>query len=207
PPHRHGPPRRPHRGASVGGSGAPRRGRRRRGPLRPRCADPAGHGRSLPARRRDPCRCAAGRPPGRRRGMKAVISRVTGASVTVEGEVVGALPGPGLLALVGVSADDDERDVETMVRKIAELRILAGERSAVDVGAPVLVVSQFTLLGSTAKGRRPSWSRAARGDVAEPMVESVVLGLRERGLEVATGAFGAMMQVHSTNDGPFTVLV
>ncbi|HJC30445.1 MAG TPA: D-tyrosyl-tRNA(Tyr) deacylase [Candidatus Dietzia intestinipullorum] len=139
--------------------------------------------------------------------MKAVISRVTGASVTVEGEVVGALPGPGLLALVGVSADDDERDVETMVRKIAELRILAGERSAVDVGAPVLVVSQFTLLGSTAKGRRPSWSRAARGDVAEPMVESVVLGLRERGLEVATGAFGAMMQVHSTNDGPFTVLV
>lgn len=139
--------------------------------------------------------------------MKAVISRVTGASVTVEGEVVGALPGPGLLALVGVSADDDERDVETMVRKIAELRILAGERSAVDVGAPVLVVSQFTLLGSTAKGRRPSWSLAARGDVAEPMVESVVLGLRERGLEVATGAFGAMMQVHSTNDGPFTVLV
>src|SRR5699024_3497666 len=139
--------------------------------------------------------------------MMAVISRVTGASVTAEGEVVGALPGPGLLALVGVSADDDERDVETMVRKIAELRILAGERSAVDVGAPVLVVSQFTLLGSTAKGRRPSWSRAARGDVAEPMVESVVLGLRERGLEVATGAFGAMMQVHSTNDGPFTVLV
>lgn len=139
--------------------------------------------------------------------MKAVISRVIEASVTVDGEVVGALPGPGLLVLLGVSNDDDEADVSTMVRKIAELRILRDEQSAVEVGAPVLVVSQFTLMGSTAKGRRPSWSRAAPGDVAEPAVESVVLGLRERGLEVATGVFGAMMQVHSVNDGPFTLLV
>lgn len=139
--------------------------------------------------------------------MKAVISRVTEASVTVDDEVVGALSGPGLLVLLGVSNDDDEDDVSTMVRKISELRILRDEQSAVEVGAPVLVISQFTLMGSTTKGRRPSWSRAAPGDVAEPMVESVVRGLRERGLEVATGVFGAMMRVHSVNDGPFTLLV
>lgn len=139
--------------------------------------------------------------------MRAVISRVTSASVTVSGEVVGALPGPGLLVLVGVSTDDDESDVTQMVRKIAELRILAGEQSAVDIGAPILVVSQFTLLGSTAKGRRPSWSRAAGSEQAEPMVDAVVHGLRGRGLEVATGSFGASMQVHSVGDGPFTVLV
>ncbi len=139
--------------------------------------------------------------------MRAVVSRVTEASVTVDGEVVGALGGPGLLVLLGVSVDDDDEDVATMVRKISELRILREEQSASDVGAPVLVVSQFTLMGSTAKGRRPSWSRAARGEVAEPLVEAVVSGLRDRGLEVATGMFGAMMQVHSVNDGPFTVLV
>ena len=139
--------------------------------------------------------------------MRAVISRVTEASVTVEGEVVGALSRPGLLVLLGVAKDDDEADVATMVRKISELRIVQDERSAVEVGAPILVVSQFTLMGSTAKGRRPSWSEAARGEVAEPVVDAVVRGLRERGLEVATGVFGAMMQVHSVNDGPFTVLV
>ena len=139
--------------------------------------------------------------------MRAVVSRVTEASVTVEGEVVGALSRPGLLVLLGVAKDDDEADVATMVRKISELRIVQEERSAADVGAPILVVSQFTLMGSTAKGRRPSWSGAARGDVAEPVVDAVVRGLRERGLEVATGVFGAMMQVHSVNDGPFTVLV
>ncbi|MBM7231605.1 D-tyrosyl-tRNA(Tyr) deacylase [Dietzia sp. HMSC21D01] len=138
--------------------------------------------------------------------MRAVISRVTEASVTVDGEVVGALSAPGLLVLLGVSIDDDEADVTTMVRKISELRILREERSVSEVGAPVLVVSQFTLMGSTAKGRRPSWSRAAPGDRAEPVVEAVVAGLRERGLEVSTGVFGAMMRVHSVNDGPFTVL-
>ena len=139
--------------------------------------------------------------------MKAVVSRVTEASVTVDGTVVGALPGPGLLVLVGVSVDDDDADIATMVRKISELRILHDESSAVDVGAPVLVVSQFTLMGETSKGRRPSWAKAARGPVAEPMVDSVVRGLRERGLRVETGVFGAMMQVHSVNDGPFTVLI
>lgn len=139
--------------------------------------------------------------------MRAVVSRVCEASVTVDDEVVGALGGPGLLVLLGVSTDDDEADIATMVRKIAELRILHEEKSAVDIGAPVLVVSQFTLMGSTAKGRRPSWSRAAPGVRAEPVMEAVVRGLRERGLEVATGEFGAMMRVHSVNDGPFTVLV
>lgn len=139
--------------------------------------------------------------------MKAVISRVIEASVTVGGEVVGALSGPGLLVLVGVSVDDDDADVATMVRKISDLRILRDERSAAEVGAPILVVSQFTLMGSTAKGRRPSWVRAAKGEIAEPLVEAVVTGLRDRGLEVLTGSFGAMMQVHSVNDGPFTVLV
>src|SRR5699024_8737934 len=118
-------------------------------------------------------------------------SRVTEASVTVDSRVVGELPRPGLLALVGVSVDDDDEDVATMVRKIAELRILADERGAVEVDAPVLVVSQFTLMGSTTKGRRPSWTRAARGEVAEPVIDAVVRGLRERGLEVSTGSFGA----------------
>lgn len=136
-----------------------------------------------------------------------MVSRVAEASVTVDGAVVGALPRPGLLVLLGVSNDDDEADIETMVRKIAELRILRDDRSAADIGAPVLVVSQFTLMGSTAKGRRPSWSRAAPGDVAGPAVEAVVRGLRDRGLDVSTGVFGAMMQVHSVNDGPFTVLI
>ena len=105
------------------------------------------------------------------------------------------------------SDDDDEADISTMVRKIAELRILHEERSAVEAAAPVLVVSQFTLMGSTAKGRRPSWSRAARAEKAEPVVDEVAARLRDRGLEVSTGAFGAMMRVHSVNDGPFTVLV
>ena len=127
--------------------------------------------------------------------------------MTVGDEVVGALPGPGLLVLLGVSNDDDEADVDTMVRKISGLRILRDERSASETGAPVLVISQFTLLGNTAKGRRPSWSRAAPGEIAEPVVDAVVCGLRDRGLEVSTGVFGATMQVHSVNDGPFTVLV
>lgn len=139
--------------------------------------------------------------------MRAVVTRVTEASVSVAGEVVGELPRAGLLVLLGVSGDDDEADIATMIRKLSELRILHDEKSAVDVGAPLLVISQFTLMGSTAKGRRPSWSRAAPGDRAEPVVEAVVHGLRERGLEVSTGVFGAMMQVSSVNDGPFTVLV
>ena len=139
--------------------------------------------------------------------MKAVLQRVERASVTVDGETVGAIDREGLLVLLGVTHTDGPADVETMARKIAELRILPDEQSVADTGAPVLVVSQFTLYGKTKKGRRPSWSDAAPGDVAEPIVGAVVTALRERGIEVATGVFGAMMKVELVNDGPFTVLV
>lgn len=142
--------------------------------------------------------------------MRAVLTRVTSASVTVDGEVVGAIDCPatgGILALVGVGRDDDPGAWEVVARKIAELRILDGERSVTDAGAPVLLVSQFTLMGRTAKGRRPSWSDAAPGEVAEPVIERIADELRGRGISVETGRFGAMMQVASVNDGPFTVIV
>ena len=139
--------------------------------------------------------------------MRAVVQRVTRASVTVDGEVVARLTEPGLLVLVGVTHDDGAAQVETIARKVAELRILRGERSAVDAGAPVLVVSQFTLLGDTRKGRRPTWNAAAPGPVAEPLVAAVVDALRARGLTVATGVFGADMAVELVNDGPVTLLL
>lgn len=142
--------------------------------------------------------------------MKAVLTRVTSASVTVADEVVGAIDCAdtgGLLALVGVAVDDADDAWETMVRKIAELRILEGEKSVSDVSAPVLLVSQFTLMGKTARGRRPSWSDAAPGDQAEPVIAKIAGGLRARGIHVEEGRFGAMMKVASVNDGPFTVLV
>ena len=138
--------------------------------------------------------------------MRAVVARVTSASVRVEQEVVGAI-GPGLLVLLGVTHGDDGAAAAAMARKLHELRVLPGELSCADTGAPLLVVSQFTLYGDTRKGRRPSWTAAAAGPVAEPLVDAVVAGLRERGAEVATGRFGAPMQVASVNDGPFTVLV
>lgn len=139
--------------------------------------------------------------------MRAVIQRVIGARVTVDGETVGAIDGPGLVALVGVTHDDGPEQVERIVRKIAELRILHDEQSVTDVGGQVLVVSQFTLYADTRKGRRPTWNAAAQGPVAEPLVDQVVAGLRARGLTVATGRFGAMMQVELTNDGPVTILL
>lgn len=142
--------------------------------------------------------------------MKAVLTRVSSASVSVDDEIVGAIDCPdtgGILALVGVGAADRDDAWETMVRKIAELRILDGEQSVSDVNAPVLLVSQFTLHGRTAKGRRPSWSDAAPGEVAEPVIEKIAQGLRERGITVEQGRFGAMMKVTSVNEGPFTVLV
>jgi D-aminoacyl-tRNA deacylase len=139
--------------------------------------------------------------------VRAVLQRVSSASVTVDGVVVGALDRPGLLALVGVTHDDGPEQVDTMARKISELRILREERSVVDVGAPVLVVSQFTLYADIRKGRRPSWSNAAPGPVAEPLVDAVVEALRARGVEVATGRFGAMMDVALVNDGPVTLVV
>ena len=139
--------------------------------------------------------------------MRAVLQRVTRASVTVDGAVVGRIDRPGLLALVGVTHDDGPEQVATMARKIAELRILRDERSVLDAGAPVLVVSQFTLHADTRKGRRPSWNAAAPGPVAEPVVEQVVEALRARGVEVATGRFGAHMDVELVNDGPVTIVL
>jgi D-tyrosyl-tRNA(Tyr) deacylase len=136
-----------------------------------------------------------------------VLQRVTRASVSVDGETVGAIERPGLVALVGVTHDDGPEQVAAMARKISELRILRDERSVLDVGAPVLVVSQFTLYADTKKGRRPSWNGAAPGDVAEPVVDAVVAALRDRGVEVATGSFGAMMEVSLVGDGPVTLVV
>ena len=139
--------------------------------------------------------------------MRAVVQRVTRAAVRVDGQVVGQVDRPGLLALVGVTPGDGPAQVEVVARKIAELRILRDERSAVDVGAPVLVVSQFTLYADVRKGRRPTWNAAAPGPVAEPLVDAVVEALRARGLEVATGRFGADMAVELVNDGPVTILL
>nr|WP_305082960.1 MULTISPECIES: D-aminoacyl-tRNA deacylase [unclassified Corynebacterium] len=138
------------------------------------------------------------------------MTRVTRASVTVDGEVVGAIDCPdtgGVLALVGVGREDADDAWETMARKIAELRLLDGEVSVEEAGAPVLLVSQFTLMGRTKKGRRPSWSDAAPGDEAEPIIAAIAQALRERGIHVEEGRFGAMMEVSSVNSGPFTLLV
>jgi D-aminoacyl-tRNA deacylase len=139
--------------------------------------------------------------------VRAVLQRVTRASVVVDGETVGAIDRPGLVALVGVTHDDGPEQVAAMARKISELRILRDERSVLDLAAPVLVVSQFTLYADTRKGRRPSWNNAAPGPVAEPLVDEVVAALRGRGVEVATGRFGAMMEVELVNDGPVTLVV
>ncbi|OLF16901.1 D-aminoacyl-tRNA deacylase [Actinophytocola xanthii] len=139
--------------------------------------------------------------------MRAVVARVTSASVTVDDEVVGAIDEPGLLVLLGVASADTEAQAATMARKLHELRVLRDEESCATAGAPLLVVSQFTLYGDTRKGRRPSWTAAARPEHAQPLVDAVVAALRERGARVETGRFGATMAVASVNDGPFTVLV
>ncbi|WP_328607954.1 D-aminoacyl-tRNA deacylase [Amycolatopsis sp. NBC_00345] len=139
--------------------------------------------------------------------MRAVAARVTRASVTVDGNVIGAIKEPGLLVLLGIHASDDRVKAAAMARKLHELRILRDEQSCATAGAPLLVVSQFTLYGDTRKGRRPSWAAAARPEVAEPLVEAMIEELRARGATVATGEFGAMMAVESVNDGPFTLLV
>lgn len=145
--------------------------------------------------------------------MRVLLQRVTTASVVVDGEVVGRVDGAenasgqALLALVGVTGTDGADQVAAIARKVAGLRVLDGERSADEVGAPVLVVSQFTLYADTRKGRRPSWSAAAPGPVAEPLVEQLVEALRGHGLEVATGRFGAQMEVALVNDGPVTLLL
>ena len=139
--------------------------------------------------------------------MRAVAQRVTEASVTVDGEVVGSILGPGLCVLVGVTHEDTPEQAALMARKLWSLRILEGEKSCSDLNAPLLVISQFTLYGDARKGRRPTWNAAAPGPVAEPLVDEVVAQLRALGATVATGRFGADMKVSLTNDGPFTVLL
>ncbi|RJK97725.1 D-aminoacyl-tRNA deacylase [Vallicoccus soli] len=139
--------------------------------------------------------------------MRAVVQRVASASVSVGGSVVGAVEGPALLVLVGVTHADDAATARRLAEKVHGLRVLPGERSCADLGAPLLVVSQFTLYGDTRRGRRPTWSAAAPGEVAEPLVDAVVAALRDLGAHVETGVFGADMQVALVNDGPLTLLV
>jgi D-tyrosyl-tRNA(Tyr) deacylase len=129
--------------------------------------------------------------------VRAVVQRVSQASVSVGGRVTGAIDEPGLMVLVGV----------THTAKLWGLRILEGEKSCSDVAAPLLVISQFTLYADTRKGRRPSWLAAAPGPVAEPLVDAVVEALRSLGAHVATGVFGANMKVQLTNDGPVTIVL
>ena len=138
---------------------------------------------------------------------ESVASGVGGQDPAVSAGESGCEKRQGLVVLLGVQRGDGPEQVATVARKIAELRILDGEASAMEVGAPILLISQFTLYGDTRKGRRPSWAHAAPGDEAEPLVDAVVEDLRSRGLHVETGQFGAMMEVHLVNDGPFTVLV
>jgi len=154
--------------------------------------------------------------------MRAVVQRALGARVSVDGQIVGAFEGPGLVVLVGVTHADDDAGARRLAEKVYQLRVFdaesslssggcpppgASELSASDLGLPVLVISQFTLYGSTRKGRRPTWEAAAPGAVAEPLVDAVVQHLRTLGANVATGRFGATMQVALINDGPMTVLV
>lgn len=134
------------------------------------------------------------------------MQTVSRASVTVDDEVVGDIS-DGLLVLVGVTHTDTAATAETMARKVHELRILDGEKSASETGAPLLVVSQFTLYADTRRGRRPGWSAAAPAEVAEPLVQAVVDALTSRGAVVATGRFRAHMLVESVNVGPQTVII
>jgi len=139
--------------------------------------------------------------------MRAVLQRVTSASVTVDREVVARLAEPGLVVLLGVTHDDGPEQVAWMVRKIRDLRIMREERSVADLGAPVLVVSQFTLYGDARKGRRPTWLAAAPGQVSEPLYAAVCSGLEELGTRVERGVFGADMTVELANDGPVTMIL
>jgi D-aminoacyl-tRNA deacylase len=139
--------------------------------------------------------------------MRAVAQRVTQASVTVDGAVIGSIDEQGLLVLVGVTHDDTQATARKLAAKLWGLRILDGEKSCSDIDAPLLVVSQFTLYADTAKGRRPSWGNAAPGEIAAPLVDAVVAELRQLGATVATGSFGADMKVALVNDGPMTILL
>lgn len=143
--------------------------------------------------------------------VRALVQRVTRASVKSEGELVGAI-GPGICILVGVTHDDDAAKVRKLASKLWNLRIFDDEnglmnRSVADIGGEILVVSQFTLYGDTSGGRRPSWTAAARPELAEPLVDAVVAELRVLGATVATGRFRTTMAVELVNDGPVTVMV
>ena len=139
--------------------------------------------------------------------MRAVAQRVSEGCVSVDGVVIGAIDGPGLLVLVGVTHDDTTEKAKKLAAKLWGLRILDGEKSCSDLNAPLLVVSQFTLYADTAKGRRPTWNNAAPGPVAEPLVDAVVAELRALGARVETGKFGADMKVALVNDGPITIII
>jgi D-tyrosyl-tRNA(Tyr) deacylase len=141
--------------------------------------------------------------------MRVIVQRVSSASVSVDDRTVGAIEpdGHGLLALVGITHTDDTDKAQRLAEKLWHLRILDDDRSAADVDAPILVVSQFTLYADTAKGRRPSWNAAAAGAVAEPLVTAFAEALRRLGAQVETGVFGAHMKVRLINDGPVTLLL
>ena len=139
--------------------------------------------------------------------MRAVVQRVLEASVTVGGEVVGRIDEPGLLVYLGVTHTDGEQQIAWLARKVWDLRILRDERSASDVAAPILVVSQFTLYGDARKGRRPTWQAAAPREVSEPAYDAFCGELERLGAPVARGVFGADMRVASVNDGPVTMLL
>lgn len=139
--------------------------------------------------------------------MRAVIQVTSSASVTVDDQTISELPRPGLMVLLGVHVNDGEAEADVLADKIVNLRILGDEQSAVDLNAPVLIVSQFTLNADVRKGRRPSWSKAARPEKSEPLYKYFVEKVREHGLEVATGQFGAMMDVSLVNSGPFTLVL
>lgn len=139
--------------------------------------------------------------------MRAVVQRVTQASVTIDRQVAGSIDEPGLCVLVGITHDDTPAKAARLAAKLWGLRILDGEKSCSDIGAPLLVISQFTLYADTGKGRRPAWLNAAPGPVAEPLVDAVVAELRALGARVETGVFGADMKVALVNDGPVTIIL
>jgi D-tyrosyl-tRNA(Tyr) deacylase len=139
--------------------------------------------------------------------MRAVLQRVSRASVSVEGQVVGRLTGPGLVVLVGITHDDGPAEVAWLARKVRELRIMREEQSVADLGAAVLVVSQFTLYGDARKGRRPTWAAAAPGPISEPLYDAVCTELERLGTPVERGVFGADMALDLVNDGPVTLVL
>lgn len=139
--------------------------------------------------------------------MRVVVQRATSASVCVDDEVVGVLDAPGLVVLVGVTHTDTPAIADRLADKVLGLRILRGDQSCAETGAPLLVVSQFTLYADVKKGRRPSWQAAAPAGVSEPLVDAFVTALRERGARVETGRFGADMAVSLVNDGPVTLVL